>query len=227
MRKHLFVRLALAALLSAGMYAFAAPAPTTHAAPPASHTIIRSSSSMAIASFSYTQGGNVTDFVSVIALPEGVQQPTPISGPAAGVSVVECTQVGENSECVGFLGMEPAPGLQFDTHRLTSVTLPEVTVPVSPMNEFGMPSGSPVFDVSVALTWTGVGSITSSHSVSHYRVGHTFIETSHFKGLSRDATVSGAISYPSPQFGPITLTGSDAVKAALLTNASMDITIQR
>lgn len=224
MKKRMFLRIALAALLSVGLYAFAAPTPAAHAAPPTSHTIIRMSGTFADSGFSITQG-DVTDFVEVAASPDGFQGL--ISGPAVMVYIVECKQVTEeNADCAAFGGVDPVPGLQIP-NKLTSVTLPEMTVPVSPVDEFGNPSGPPAFDVSVALTWTGVGSITSSHSVSHYRVAHTFIETSRFKGLSRDATVTGAVSYPSPLLGPITLTGADSVFAILMSQGSMIITIQR
>lgn len=224
MRKHLFVRLALAALLSVGLYAFAAPAPTAHAAPPTSHTIIRMSGTFADSGFSLTQG-DVTDFVEVAVSPDGFQGL--ISGPAVMVYILECKQVTEeNADCVAFGGVEPVPGLQIP-NNLTSVTLPEMTVPVSPLDENGNPIGPPAFDVTVALTWTGVGSITSSHSVSHFRVGHEFSEMSHFKGTSREATMSGTISYPSPLLGPITLTGADNVFAIMMRQGSMNITIQR
>jgi hypothetical protein len=80
----------------------------------------------------------------------------------------------------------------------------------------------------VAFTWTGVGSITTQSSISHYRVGHEFSAMFRFKGTFRNATVSGTASYPSPLGGStITLTGADSVFAQMMSSGSMDISIQR
>lgn len=227
MKKRRLLIIPLVGLLGAGLFALTRPVPVAHAAPPLSHTIIRTSGSEADAGFSLTQG-DVTDFAVVVVSPKGFPAPTPISGPAVVVSVGECIQTGENAECTNFMGIVPAPGLQFDTNKLTSATLPEMTVPVTPVDENGNPSGGPPsFDVTVALTWTGVGSITSSHSVSHFRVGHEFSEMTRFKGTFRNATISGTISYPAPLLGPITLTGANSEFAGMMSQGSMDISIQR
>lgn len=225
MKKRLFLNTALVALLGVGLYALTQPAPIAHAAPPTSHTITRISGSAAIAAFEYSQG-DVTDFVNVIAATKGFQLSQLVSGPGVRVDVTECTQVGENVECVSFAGIEPVPGFQIP-NKLTSAALPEMVVPVSPTDEFGEPSGPPAFDVSLAISWTGVGEITTQSQVSHIRIGHIFSEMLRFKGASRDATVSGTLSYPSPYFGPIALTGDDTVYAALVSNGSMDVIIQR
>lgn len=225
MKKRLFLLTALVALLGVGLYALTRPAPVAHAAPPTSHTIIRTSNSVALAQFSITQG-DVTDIATVVASPEGFQQPTLVSGPAVLVSVVECTQVGEEAQCVSYDGIEPAPGFHM-SKSLTSATLPAVTVPLSLSDEFGNPSGPPVFDVSVALNWTGVGAITRQSDVSHTRIGHTYIETFHGKRMFRDATVTGSVSYPSPYFGPLTLTGENSDYNLLVSQGTMDISIQR
>jgi hypothetical protein len=223
MKKRLFRLIALVALLGVGLFAIATP--IAHAAPPTSHTITRMSSTIAFAGFSFMQGDH-TDNVSVAVSANGFQAPTPISGPAVRAEVVECILTGENAECTSFVGFAPASGFQMNK-QLASATLPEVTVPVSPADYYGNPSGPPVFEVTVALTWTGVGAITRQSDVSHTRIGHTYIETFHGKGTFRNATVSGSVSYPSPFFGPITLTGANSDFAIMMSQSSMDISIQR
>lgn len=225
MKKRLFLLTVLVALLGVGLYTLTRPAPIAHAAPPTSHTVIRTSSGPeADAGFLVTQG-DLEDFVSVVVSPKGFQAPTSISGPAVVVNVKE-VNLATNEVFFGG-GVAPAPELQFDTKKLTSATLPEMTVPVFSLDENGNQIGEPV-PMTVALTWTGVGSITTQSEVSHYRVGHEFSEMFRFKGTSRNAMVSGTVSYPSPLDGSIiTFTSADSLFAQMMSQGTMDIIIQR
>lgn len=225
MKKRLSLCIALATLLGVGLYAFAAPAPAAHAAPPASHTMIRTSGSSASASFHFERD-DVMGNVFVQASPEGFQfSPTEsFPGPAVQVSIDECNTV--TTECLFGGNMVPAPGLQMDTKKLTSATLPQVTVPVDLMNESGMIVTSSV--VTVALTWTGVGGISTESGVFHLHTPHMFSQMFHFKGVTRDATVSGAVSYSSPLLNEtVTLTGDDIMFAQLMSSGSTVFSIQR
>lgn len=224
MKKHLFVLTALVALLGVGLYAVTRLVPVVQASP-ATSPVLRMSGSGAYTTLAFMQG-DLMGAVNVEASLEGFQtQPPTISGPAVGVSLSECDVV--TQECIFASGQAPAPGLQIDTKKLTSATLPEVTVQVTPVDKSGIPTGSP-FPVTVALSWTGVGAASTQFGVIQFRDGHTFKDTYHFNGTFRSATVSGSVSYSSPLLGsPVALTGADAVAAQLMSSGSMDVIIER
>lgn len=224
MKRRLLSSITLAALLSVGLYAFVASAPAAHAAAPTTHTIIRSFGSTASASFDFERG-DVVGAVFVQASPEGFQfSPTDvIPGPVVNVSVKECNTV--TATCL-FGGNVATPTvLQIDAKKLTSATL-EATVPMDLMNESGAVVASTL--VTVDLTWTGVGSITYQSGSFRTRTPGLLNEMYHFKGITRNATVSGTVAYLSPLLGAtVTITGEDLTFAQLMSSGSTTFTIQR
>lgn len=222
MQKRWFVRAALTALLSLGLYAIAAPAAV--AAPAAgAATVTRMSGETAMAGFEYKQGDKSV-FVQVNAQPTGLMSPSgqPLSGPAVSVSITEC----QGDACGSYAGAASAPGLRFTD--LTRVALPATSVKVFPVGdpETPPPPGPPFF-VTVALTWIGVGNITTNHVVDHVQISPTAKETFVFHGRTRNATVTGSVAYTSPLFGSLTLTGANANFVQLNAGGVVVILIER
>lgn len=216
MRKRLFVRFTLTALLSLGLYAVAAPA--AFAAPAAgAATVTRQSGETAEAAFLYQQG-DTSSFVQVFAAPKGLMTSTgPLAGPGVSVSISESSP----TTCASFAGVASVPALRFTD--LTSVTFPEVTMEVVPVGDPECPANGQPFFVTVALTWAGVGNITTQHAVEHIQISPTAKATIVFQGRTRNATVSGFVSYPSPLFGSLTLTAANSISKGL--NAGHVVTI--
>ncbi|HEX8996758.1 MAG TPA: hypothetical protein VF812_12080 [Ktedonobacterales bacterium] len=224
MKKRLLSSIVLAALLSVGLYAFAAPAPAAHASAPTNHTITRTSGSTASAGFHF-ESGDVTGDVFIEASPEGFQfSPTEsFPGPAVQVFVQECNNV--TTQCVFGGNMAHPTVLQLGAKKLTSATL-QASVPVDLMDQTGAVVASTV--VTADLTWTGVGSITSQSGNFRIRTPHLLNEMYHFKGIIRNATVSGDASYFSPLLNStVTLMGSDVMFAQLMSSGSTSFSIQR
>ena len=222
MRKHLFTRLALAALLSVSMYAFAAPTPTVQAAK-ATTIVLHSSGATGYAAF-IIEDGDITRYVEMDISTQRFQEKpgNPISEPTVFVYVSEynsATQTG-----IWGTGQTTANGLQIDGKTLSSAYLPWTTVSIQPMDDYGNQVGSP-YDISVTATWTGVGVTTYSHWVSHYRIPGVVNETDKGNGAWRDATAVGSYHYTSP-FDASSVSATDASSVyAQLSNGRIMQTI--
>jgi len=223
----MFVRTMLAALVSVGLYALAAPAPAALAAPASRATVVHMSGSGAFADFYVPNGGVTTEvFVSV-----GDQTShTPPGGPTSG-PMIDYLLVTEYNSTTGqtyFLavGQSTAPGFEIDGKSLDSAYLPPTTVSVQPVDEYGNPT-FPAFDITLEVSWTGIGPITYNHTTSHDRIPHVLNFTSHFSGASRDATATGSFSFVSPRTNAsVELTNVPSAFAQLANSRTAYIVVQ-
>lgn len=211
MKKQPLVVVALAALLSVGMYAVAAPAPAAHAAPTASHaTVMRTFGPSALSEFigEYTTAsGQVIQVIVGITIGQSIQQPPgKPTGPMVGVSIIEFNTV--TGDQLNGAGQAPLPpGTTIDGTNLTSAFLPVTEVEIGPTGD--NPDAFPPYTAQVGpVSWTGEGAISSTSQTFHFKIPHVLNGTVHMSGQSRMATaVLTSVSYPSPLTGTaVTLT---------------------
>lgn len=202
MNKRVLLNIAVAALLSAGLYVTAAPAPAAHAARNA--IVMRMSGPSAMADFSGTDANGITWDVMISVSTQGEQLgPTPISGPAVGVSIIEFNASG--MQLNGF-GLASVPGLTIDGKGLTAAFLPATSVEIGPTGD--NPGAFPPFVAEVGpVSWTGEGAITFSSETFHFRIPHVGSVSVHSTSKSRMATATGTFTYVSP------LTGAEVTRA--------------
>ena len=199
MQKRLFLRLALAALLSVGMYALAAPAPAALAAAPTSLRMsgpsasanyfgLDSGISWNISIYLYSQttrsGNTTTQSMRVDVFLSEFDEAT-----GAGFSAsTQCDQ----SSC----GVVAPEGAKINLP--SSAYLPPIDVEVTPMGAMG-PAGAP-FTVHVGpVTWSGEGGVSSHFtSTSRIPISTTCDAMVHQMGRSATATAVGSFSFTPP-----------------------------
>jgi len=99
-------------------------------------------------------------------------------------------------------------------------------VSVQPVDEYGNPT-FPAFDITLEVSWTGIGPITYNHTTSHDRIPHVLNFTSHFSGASRDATATGSFSFVSPRTNAsVELTNVPSAFAQLANSRTAYIVVQ-
>ncbi|HZC06677.1 MAG TPA: hypothetical protein VE338_13660 [Ktedonobacterales bacterium] len=200
MQKRLFLRLALAALLSVGMYAVTAPPPAALAAAPTSLSMSGPSASAYyfgqdsgiswnISINLYTQttrsGNTTTQSMRVDVFLSEFDQ-------ATGAGFSASTQCDQSGVC----GVAAPEGAKINLP--TSAYLPPIDVEVTPMGEMGQ-LGAP-FTLHVGpVTWSGEGGVSSHFtSVARVPVSPTCDAIIHQIGRSANATAISAFSFTPP-----------------------------
>lgn len=235
MKKRLLSSIALAALLSAGLYAFAAFAPAAHAAPAANQTVIMRESGLSADVFYSGQFDTPSGVVSWRAgygVSTGsirTSSGTTISGPAVYAIVTEFNE----STGVGFGAFteEPTPvsasNVRIDKKLNTAALLTSVDVIVVVQDGDALPWGTAITLHVAPTQWTGVGPVTTTSATYHERsAGYNLLF--HMDGRSRSATVDGGFSYTAPfNDGAISASDATSVNGQLSDSRSTSISIQR
>ena len=233
MKKRLLVLVAVAALLSVGMYASAVAAPAAHAAR-ANHIVLRESGFSAGAHYTGTYKTDLTDCVDpgtvswvvdyevstgTIQTSEGQR-----TGPMVWAHVGEfCT----GEESFQAFADQPTPisasDVQIDPQLHTAALLVPVNVTVIVSDGNALPWGTAITLHVKPTTWTGVGRVTTGFSSTRERFpgGNLLIRES---GQSRSASVEGGFSYTAP-WNDVTLSASDATSVSGDISNSRSLTI--
>lgn len=215
MKKRLPPSFALAALLSLGLYAIAAPAPAAHAAPaPQSALVFRSFGPAAMASFvgGYTINNQHILVEVSVSIGQATQMPPgKPSEPLEGVSIIEHNDV-TGAQLNGAGQISLPEGTTIDGKNLTSAHLPATEVMIKPTGD-NPGAFAPYLAEVGAVEWTGVGDITTTSQTFHERIPHVLNSTVHMTAASRAATAMiGTVSYTSP------LTGKDVMLTDLINS---------
>lgn len=225
MKKRALFVVAVAALLSVGLYGVSSRAPVVHAATIGfQHT----SGPVAIASFTRSISSGAVQYGDVFATDTSLQtQPgKAIKGPSVGVSVVEFNGQSEIPSFAAF-GQAPVSGLQIDGKKLTSAFLPLTSVTldvVNPLN--GQPTGQTVI-AHVEVSWTGTGDVTRDSFVSHFRAPGYF-EITKGSGIHRSASAVAEVFDVTVPGGPsFSFDGQSSEFGELANTKFMDHVIMR
>lgn len=217
MQKRLFLRLALATLMSVGMYALAAPAPTALAAAP---TTLRMSGPSASANY-FGQEGDTSWNVSI-----NLYAQTTKTGNTTTQSMRVEVYFSEFDEAAGFFastgcnesgvcGVAAPEGAKINLP--SSAYLPAVDVELAIMGDTG-PTGD-TFTAHVGpVTWNGEGGINSHYtSVSRFPASPTCEVAVHQIGRVSSAPATGSFS-----FTPPAMIGSFTTTPVSITDATTD-----
>lgn len=204
----------LAALLSLGLFAVAAPVQTAHART-ASVTHVFGPSAMATFTDQYKDAAGDVIFVvvSVDISSQSIQQPPskPTTKPTVGLSIIESNLTTEAQ--LNGAGTAPAPmDMTIDGKFLTSANLPGALVTIKPTGD--NPDAFPPYEATLGpVHWTGEGAISVETQHFHVQIPGVGSMTGTMSGKTRMATaVASFLSYRSP------LTGLE-VTLAHLTNS--------
>ncbi len=237
MKKRLLVLVAVAALLSAGMYASALAAPAAHAAR-ANHEVLRESGLSAGAHYTGTYKTDLTDCVGVSVDPSAVSWTVDYvvstgtmqtdegqtTGPAVWAHIGEFCN-GEDS--FQAFAEQPTPisasDVQIDPQLHTAALLAPVDVTVIVSDGNALPWGTAITLTVEPTTWTGVGRVTTGFSSIRERSPgvNLLIRES---GQSRAATVDGGFSYTAP-WNDVALSAADASSVSGNISNSRSLTI--
>lgn len=219
MQKRLFLRLALAALLSVGMYALAAPAPTALAAAP---TTLRMSGPSASANY-FGQEGGISWNISINLYAQTTKSGNTTTqsmrvevylsefDEATGAGFFASTECNESGVC----GVAAPEGAKINLP--SSAYLPAIDVELAIMGDMG-PTGESFIAHVGPVTWNGEGGISSHYtSVSRFPVSPTCDATVHQTGRASNATATGSFS-----FTPPATIGSFTTVPVSVTNATTE-----
>ena len=200
MQKRLFLRVALAALLSVSMYAVTAPAPAALAAAP---TTLRISGPSASANYSGQKGGtswnvSINLYAQTTKSGNTTTQSMRVEvyfsefDEATGAGFFASTECNESGVC----GVAAPEGAKINLP--SSAYLPAVDVELAIMGEMG-PTGD-TFTANVGpVTWRGEGGVNSHYtSVSRFPVSPTCDATIHQIGRASSAPATGSFSFTPP-----------------------------
>lgn len=226
MKKRLLLLVVFAVLLSAGLYGVGGVVPAAHARSHSQVSKLHASGPTAQAGFSISSG-DIAQSVSVFASTESLQMEPgkPVHGSSIGVSIVEFNKQAGVVFFVADAPLVSVPGLFIDGKGLTGASLPLTTVTMTVRDpNTGDPTGQ-TFPLTVALTWTGVGDISTNRSVSHFEIPG-IKETIHSSGSFRNATAdANTLSYTLPDGRFVNFSGTTSEFANLSNNRFMDILI--
>jgi len=222
-KKRMFLRIALAALLSAGMYALAAPA--AQAAPPTSHTVLHESGLSAAAHYSgeYTAASGMVSWSVDYAIMTGTTQ---TSSPSVWAHISEFQTPEQSFNAFGETPV-PASAVQIDKKLNTAALLAPVDVTVTVQDGNALEWGTEITLHIAPTDWTGIGAITTGSFTYHERSA-TYSVVYHSTGRSRDATVEGDFSYTAP-WNNVAISAADATSifGSLNDSRSMTVSIER
>lgn len=226
MKKRVLLLVALATLLSVGVYGASRTAPVAQAQSHRPVAVAHSTGLSAQAFFTRNLENGNTLAVGVFPSIGSFQMPPgkPVKGSSVGITIIEFDPSGANPLFLAN-GQADVPELSIDGKKLTGATLPltTVTMEVADPNT-GNPTGQ-TFPVQVAVSWTGTGDITSDHGTFHFRIAG-LMETSHSSGKSRNATaVADTLTYTLPNGTFVSFTGATDEFASLGNFRFMDILI--
>jgi len=205
-------------VLSLVAFTFFTAAPKAQAGASGSTFVSRFHGLSAFADFdSFSPGGCIETFVFVNGTQNGSSQeadvfigqvnncaPTPLSGGGGGGGC------GPGAILCAF-GSTFSPAFQVGKSLETASLSATISV-------FDFVSGN-TFNVSVSMTWTATGPLSSESGSSHFRTKN-FIENFHFNNTFRDASASGTVSDGTTNFTP-----SPSVFAQTASFKSGDVTI--
>lgn len=208
MKKRMLLGIALAALLSLGLFSVAIPVPTAHART-ASVTHMDGTSASATFTDEYKDAsGDTISVVLTVNISTGsIHQPPskPITNePGIGLSIIESNTVtGAQLNGAGTASAD----VSIDGKHLTSASLPGAQVEVGPTGD--NPDAFPPYQAVLGpVHWTGEGDITVTTQHLHAEIPDVGSLTANMSGKTRMATaVASSLSYHSPLTGiDVTLT---------------------
>ncbi len=224
MQKRLFLRLAVAVLLCAGMYGLAAPVPAALAAPPTSHTVLHESGLSAGAHYSgeYTAASGTVSWSVDYVVMAGTKQ----TGPSVWAHISEFQTPEQSFNAFGAAPV-PASDVQINKKLNTAARLAPVDVTVTVQDGEALPWDTEITLHIAPTNWTGVGPITTESFSYHERSG-TYSLVYHSTGRSREAMVEGDFSYTAP-WNNVAISAADATSifGSLNDSRSMTVTIER